>query len=467
MRKELAVAILLFCGILISVSLLNCLIFMKEQTSIPKHKITRAAKLMGSGAKIGASYVKYAAKKTLTGNADKSNFHETTAKESYKTFSNMKGAPLKLAQMLSMDNNLIPEQYVSEYSQAQYSAPPLSYPLVVKTFLEEMKKKPKELFDDFSQHAVAGASIGQVHKATLGGTDYAVKVQYPGVAQSLHSDLAIVKPMAMKLFNIDAKSIEPFMEEVKSRLLEETDYILERSTSETLIAQSRHLPHTHFPTYRADLSSKRILTMSWIEGEPLDQFAEREQSQELRNKIGQALWDFYEHQIHALNVFHADPHPGNFLIKDNELYVLDFGCVKKLPVDFYRDYFQFMDKEVVENPKAFSDLLYHFGLLLPSDTPQDVKILTKLLHDSIALLSRPFEQEVFDFGNESYFEELAAFGEQTREDKHLKKLNQIRGSADALYLNRTYFGVYNICGMLGAQVQTQNRGKLNELGVEN
>lgn len=427
---------------------------MKEQTSIPKHKITRAAKLMGSGAKIGVNYVKYAAKKTLTGNDDKSDFHEATAKESYKTFSKLKGAPLKLAQMLSMDSNLIPEQYANEYSQAQYSAPPLSYPLVVKTFLEEMGEKPTEIFDEFSKNAVAGASIGQVHKATLDGKEYAVKIQYPGVAQSLHSDLAIVKPMAMKLFNIDAKSIEPYLNEIKARLLEETDYVRERETSERLIAQSQDLSNTHFPEYSEELSSRRILTMSWVEGEPLDVFAEREESQELRDKIAQAIWDFYHHQIHNMQVFHADPHPGNFIVKDGELYVLDFGCVKKLPKDFYSEYFKFMDPEIVHDDEAFTMLLYHFGLLVKQDKPADVKLLKSLFKESVILLARPFEQGEFDFGDESYFEELAEFGERTRDDKQLKSLNQARGSAHALYLNRTYFGVYNICGMLKAKVKT-------------
>ena len=202
---------------------------MKEQTSIPKHKITRAANLMTSGAKIGASYAKFALRKAITGNEDKSDFHTKTAKESYKTFSKLKGAPLKLAQMLSMDRNLIPAQYADEFSKAQYQAPPLSYPLVVKTFQQEMGKGPKDVFDVFSDSAVAGASIGQVHKARIGDEEYAVKIQYPGVAQSLNSDLAIVKPLAMKLFNIDAKGLEPYVQEIKNRLLEETDYIRELS----------------------------------------------------------------------------------------------------------------------------------------------------------------------------------------------------------------------------------------------
>ncbi len=412
---------------------------------------------MGSGAKIGVSYVKYATRKAITGNDDKSAFHASTAKESYKTFSNLKGAPLKLAQMLSMDRNLIPAQYADEFSQAQYSAPPLSYPLVVKTFQQEMGKGPQEIYDTFSKKAVAGASIGQVHKATLDGDELAVKIQYPGVAQSLNSDLAIVKPLAMKLFNLDAKTIEPYLNEIKDRLIEETDYVREREMSELLIAQSQDLPFTHFPSYREELSSDRILTMSWIDGVQLDIYAKEEQSQEKRNRIAQAVWDFYQHQIHNLKVFHADPHPGNFLIEDDELYVLDFGCVKQLPKDFYAQYFNLMDPELIlpENEEAFKKLLKYFDLLLDEDSPRAIELMTSLFRESIELLSRPFTDGEFDFGDESYFQELVDFGERTRMDKEIQALSQARGSAHALYLNRTYFGVYNICGSLKAKVKVK------------
>lgn len=429
---------------------------MDEQTSIPKNKISRAAKLIGSGARISTSYAKFAVKKAITGNDDKTAFHEATAKESYKTFSSLKGAPLKLAQMLSMDKNMIPQQYSDEFSKAQYSAPPLSYPLVVKTFQQEMGEGPKEIYDTFSQSAVAGASIGQVHKASLNGEDLAVKIQYPGVAQSLNSDLAIVKPLAMKLFNLDAKAINPYLSEIKARLLEETDYERELKVSTDLIEKSKHLPLTHFPTFKKELSSRRILTMSWIEGMQLDKYAESDASQENKTRIGQAIWDFYHHQIHELKVFHADPHPGNFLVKDDELYVLDFGCVKQLPKSFYDRYFELMNPTLLEPERSddFIEILYYFDLLLESDTEKDVKLMSELFRESISLLSRPFYDNNFDFGDKDYFKELADFGERTRLNKEIQSLSQARGSADALYLNRTYFGVYNICGSLNAKIKT-------------
>lgn len=427
---------------------------MKEQTTIPKHKLGRAASLAGAGMKVGVNYLRYRGTKAITGRDEKDKFHERTAADTYKTFSKLKGGPLKLAQILSMDRNMIPEQYSDEFSKAQYSAPPLSYPLVVKTFQREVGISPTEMFETFTNKAAAGASIGQVHKATKDGKTYAVKVQYPGVADSLHSDLAIVKPIAMKLFQLDAKAIEPYMEEVESKLLEETNYDLELERSVDLAERSSDLPLTKFPKYFPEFSSKKIITMEWIDGLQLDKYAESDAPQAEKNKIAQALWDFYAHQIHTLRVFHADPHPGNFLVKDGELWVLDFGCVKEVDDDFYEGYFRLMEPEVFKDKEKLKPALYAVSLLLEEDDEPTVEKLLGIFQESISLLNKPYLAGDFDFGDEEFFEELAAFGERTRADKELQAINSARGKADALYLNRTFFGVYNLMGMLKATVNT-------------
>lgn len=428
---------------------------MKEQTSIPKHKLGRAASLAGAGVRVGVNYLRYKGTKALTGRDEKTLFHERTAADTYSTFSKLKGGPLKLAQMLSMDRNLIPEQYVDEFSKAQYSAPPLSYPLVVNTFVRDVGKKPSEMFDSFTQKAVAGASIGQVHAAEKDGFQYAVKVQYPGVADSLKSDLAIVKPIAMRLFQLQAGAIDPYLKEVEERLLEETDYVLELKRSVELAEASGDLVGTRFPKYFAEMSSKRILTMEWVDGELLDVYARGEASQEEKTVVAQALWDFYHHQIHGLRVFHADPHPGNFKVHEGELWVLDFGCVKELGEDFYGDYFQLLNPVVFEDPVKLRVALRKVGLLLDSDSAKDEAKLMEVFQESIELLARPFVDGEFDFGDAGYFQELNDFGERTRMDKELQKLNTSRGCADALYLNRTYFGLYQLVGSLGARVRTR------------
>lgn len=426
----------------------------KEQTSIPKNKIARAANIVGTGAAIGANYVKYKAKAALGDNASRESFHEETAARTFETFSKLKGGPLKVAQMLSLDQNLLPSAYQEQFSKAQYSAPPLSYPLVVKTFKRELGCAPKDCFESFSQSAVAGASIGQVHKAAAGGKDYAVKVQYPGVADSLESDLKIVRPFAMRLMNLDAKSIDPYLNEVRERLTEETDYTLELTRGEELITRSSHLKNVNYPTYYPEKSTRRILTMDWIEGVHLDEYFNEEHSQQERDQVGQALWDFCHFQVHTLREFHADPHPGNFLVNKGQLWVLDFGCVKKLPDWFYEAYFSLMSPEALEDASLFESLLRKLGLIIDSDGEYERGKLIPLFKESVELLSRPFFHEEFDFGDERYLNEIYEFGERSGNDPELKKLSSSRGTAHALYLNRTYFGLYNLCGSLKAKVRT-------------
>lgn len=427
---------------------------MKEQTKIPKSKIGRASKIAGAGIQVGVNYLKYQAKKTITGDDDKTAFHEATAKTTYDTFSKLKGGPLKLAQMLSMDRNLIPDQYADQFSQAQYNAPPLTYPLVVNTFTKELGKRPNEVFDSFTTKAVSGASIGQVHQAELAGKKYAVKIQYPGVANSMKSDLAIVKPIALRLFQLDSQSLDPYIKEVQERLLEETNYHLELERSQDLAEKSKQLSNTRFPQFFPEMSSLRILTMEWVEGAHLDTYAESNASSEEKLKIAQALWDFYHHQIHELRLFHADPHPGNFKVHDNQLWVLDFGCTKALSDTFYKDYFSLMNPDVLGDEQLFQDALFKIGLILESDKSHEVKKLTAIFRESVELLSRPFYEGSFDFGDRAYFDELAAFGERTRLDKELNKLSTSRGNPNALYLNRTYFGLYHLLGSLGSTVKT-------------
>ncbi len=427
---------------------------LKEQTSIPKNKIARAANIVGTGAAIGANYVKYKAKEAFGSKGEKEAFHEDTAERTFNTFSKLKGGPLKVAQMLSLDKNLLPPAYQEQFSKAQYSAPPLSYPLVVKTFKQELQKSPKDIFDDFTQTAVAGASIGQVHKAHKGGQNFAVKVQYPGVADSLESDLKIVRPFAIRLMNLDGASIDLYLNEVRERLTEETDYILELSRGQELIDKSSHLKNVNFPEYFPEYSTKRILTMEWIDGVHLDEYFKGDHPKAERDQVAQALWDFCHFQVHSLKEFHADPHPGNFLVKDGQLFVLDFGCVKKLPEWFYDAYFSLMSPMALNDPELFESLLEKLGLILETDGDYERKKLIPVFKESVELLSRPFFKEEFDFADEAYLDEIYQFGERTGNDQELKKMTSSRGTAHALYLNRTYFGLYNLCGSLKAKVKT-------------
>ncbi|HHG83912.1 MAG TPA: AarF/ABC1/UbiB kinase family protein, partial [Bacteroidetes bacterium] len=337
---------------------------MKEQKKIPTGKVQRASRMVRTGAKVGRNYVRHYTKKIFNKDLDRAALDAKNAEDIYDELSQLKGGALKVAQMLSMDKGMLPREYTRQFANAQYSAPPLSGPLVVKTFREQFGKSPHEVFDEFDLHASHAASIGQVHRAVLDGKVLAVKVQYPGVADSIVSDLRMVRPLAARFMKTSSAELAPYFEEVQERLLEETDYILELKNSMEISQACAHIENLHFPQYFPELSGERIITMEWLEGQHLKEFMQTEPSQEVRNKIGRALWEFITHQIHELGKVHADPHPGNFLMTpDGRLGVLDFGCVKVIPDDFHRTYFSVLHPEVRNNPKRLLNVIYDLELL--------------------------------------------------------------------------------------------------------
>lgn len=428
---------------------------MKEYTKIPVSKVERATKFITTGAKIGKNYLKHYTKKIVDPEISRDELHQDNAKDIYNSLSELKGSALKVAQMLSMDKNLLPSAYQQKFAMAQYSAPPLSYPLVVKTFQKHFGKNPEEIFDAFSKKAVNAASMGQVHLAVKNGKKLAVKIQYPGVGESVKSDLAMVKPIALQMFSLNAVEYDEFIKEVEMRMLEETDYALELRRSIELTEQTAHLKDVVFPNYYEEFSSSRILTMDWIEGVPLGEFLKSSFPDHVGTQIGQAMWDFYHFQMHTVRSVHADPHPGNFIITpSHQLGVIDFGCVKVIPDDFYKVYFQLLDPKLLTDKSRLEEVFYQLRFIYPEDTVREKKFFTEVFSQLIELLSRPFKAKQFDFSDKEYFETLYAFGEKLSSMKELRESKRARGLRDAIYINRTYFGLYTMLHELKAKVIT-------------
>ena len=412
------------------------------------------AALVGAGARVGMNYLKHYGRQALSGRADSDALQERNASEVFRAFSELKGGPLKLAQMLSIDQSLLPPAYAKQFARAQYSTPPLSYPLVVRTFRREFGKDPRDIFDAFEPQAAHAASIGQVHRATVRGRSLAVKVQYPGVAESLRSDLGVVKPIALQILGLRERDVAAYFKEVEARLLEETDYEKELRSAIELSSACAHLPYIRFPEYHPEFSSRRVLAMDWMDGEPFDVFADGTASQDHRNRIGQALWDFYAYQIHNLRHFHADPHPGNFLINGDHLCVLDFGCTKSIGPDFYSKQFAFLDPTLETNPARLAAAMESMDILLTSDTPAQRNHLTELCKKSLELLALPFRMGHFDFDNPAFMKSIYELGEENQKNGTLRGMRGQRGSADTIYLNRTFFGLYSLLSRLRSCINT-------------
>ncbi len=430
---------------------------MKTIDKIPTNKIQRASKLMTTGVKVGGNYLKYYGKKLVDSEHTKDELNESNAEDIYDTLKNLKGSALKVAQMLSMEKNIMPKAYVDKFSLAQFQVPPLSAPLVRKTFKKYFGDTPESLFDTFDAESVAAASIGQVHKATKDGKNLAVKIQYPGVAESISSDLAMVKPVAMKMFNIKGKDSDKYFQEVEGKLLEETNYLLEVEQSKEITKACSNIPNLRFPQYYEALSNERIITMDWMEGEHLSEFVKSNTSDENANKVGQTLWDFYMFQMHVLKRVHADPHPGNFLVDtDANLIAIDFGCVKTVPEEFYVPYFELAKPENINNPEIFLEQMYALEILKEEDSPEEVKFFSELFHEMLSLFTKPFHSETFDFSDEEFFGKIAELSNKYSKDTEIRKMNGNRGSQHFLYINRTFFGLYNLMNDLGAKVEIDN-----------
>lgn len=433
---------------------------MKTIDYIPTSKIQRATKLVQTGAKVGVNYLKYYGEKMVNSELNRDKLNVNNAEDIYDGLKSLKGSALKVAQMLSMDKSFLPQAYVEKFSLSQFSVPPLSAPLVLKTFKNNFGKSPYEIFDAFNANSVNAASIGQVHKAEKNGKILAVKIQYPGVANSISSDLSLVKPIAIRMFNLQGKDSDKYFKEVEDKLIEETNYLLELNQSQEVVKACAKIENIIFPQYYPEYSSERIITMDWMNGIHLSEFTAINKNSEIANKLGQALWDFYMYQIHILKKVHADPHPGNFLVNDNnQLIALDFGCMKKIPIDFYVPYFELIDKKVINNPKLFKEKLFELEILRSDDSKEEVEYFTTMFFDLMYLFTLPFQEENFDFSNPEFFGDIAKLGERFAKDTNIRKMNGNRGSKHFIYMNRTFFGLYNLMYDLKASIKVNQYQK--------
>jgi predicted unusual protein kinase regulating ubiquinone biosynthesis (AarF/ABC1/UbiB family) len=286
----------------------------------------------------------------------------------------------------------------------------------------------------------------------LNGKTLAVKIQYPGVGDSISSDLKLVKPFAFRLLGMNERELDVYMREVEERLLEETDYELEVRRSIEFSTACAILNNVVFPVYYPELSSKRIITMDWLEGKHLREFLATNPSQELRNQIGQALWDFYNFQQHELRAVHADPHPGNFMITpEGKLGVIDFGCIKELPDDFYTPFFSLTSTDLLDNKEETIKAFRLLDMIHTNDTPTQVAFYYNAYKEMISLFAMPYINSTFDFGQTYFFDSLYRFGEKLSK---MPEFKQARGVKHFIYVNRTNFGLYNILHELKAEVRT-------------
>jgi len=238
--------------------------------------------------------------------------------------------------------------------------------------------------------------------------------------------------------------------------LEETDYTLELRRSQETAEQCKHIEGLKFPSYYPQYSAPRIITMDWMEGLHMNEFLATNPSQEVRNKIGQSLWRFYEFQEHTLKSIHADPHPGNFLfMPDGTVAVIDFGCIKVIPENFYYDYFGMILPEISENDALLEAIMRRMDIIRDTDSHSLKQLYKKTFRTMIGLVAKPHLSDTFDFGDAEYINRIYAMAEELSQNKEIRAGGDGRGSQHSLYINRTMFGLYSILNQLNATIATR------------
>ncbi len=256
------------------------------------------------------------------------------ASELREALGGLKGPLMKVAQMLATIPDALPAEYAAELAQLQSSAPPMGPSFVRRRMKTELGPDWQSRFDHFPMEAAAAASLGQVHKAAKDGQTLACKLQYPNISAAVEADLnqlSIILALYRRYDStIDTSKIA---EEVSERLREELDYAREAKNIRLYSRMLADEPHVHVPDVIGDLSTGRLLTMSWLEGRKL--LDVKEEPVEARNEIALNMFRAWYTPFYYYGVIHGDPHLGNYTIRDdNTVNLLDFGCIRVFPPTF-------------------------------------------------------------------------------------------------------------------------------------
>lgn len=311
----------------------------EPHNAVPTGKVGRFSRLAATSLKGSMRLAMIGPRSLLGGDSIKNlmgDLHLATAEDLVDTLGRLKGTSMKLGQLASfIDAGILPpevrDMYQGVLGSLRDAAPPMKAELVGEVFQHEFGVPPGELFAEFSAEPVAAASLGQVHLATTKqGEEVAVKIQYPGIEDAIRSDLAVttaVRPLLPLLApGLDAGDA---LEEMRARLLEECDYLLEAENMDTLADRYQGHPFVLVPRSLPELSTERILTMGRARGRPFAEVMALPQAE--RDRVGEMLFRFYYGSLYRYGFTSADPHPGNyFLMGDGRMAFFDFGLACNL-----------------------------------------------------------------------------------------------------------------------------------------
>ena len=385
---------------------------MRVASEIPKKTTTRNAKLASIPLSVaGRGFVGIG--RQLIGQSPEFAFadlQEKTAEQVFKVLGELKGGAMKFGQALSVFEAALPEEIAKPYRETlvklQESAPPLPARVVHKVIAKELGEDWRDNFTEFNDVPAASASIGQVHRATWkDGRHVAVKIQYPGAAEALISDLNQIQRFS-KIFQLFMPGLEmgPLLEELRARIIEEVDYRYEAEAQRKCFEAFADDPDIAIP--KVVLAADRVLVSEWLEGTPLAKVIAKGTQAE-RNNAGIKLARFHFTAPTRAGLLHADPHPGNFrILSDGRLGVLDFGACNRLPNGFPEPFKRLLRNALEGDAVALYEGFKEDGFILP-----EVDVDPQLVLDYLLPLVEPLRTPHFQYTREWLREQSARVGD--------------------------------------------------------
>ena len=372
--------------------------------------------------------------------------HESLAEDLTHALGSLKGPVMKIAQMLASIPDSIPSEYASEFLQLQANAPAMGWPFVRRRMAAELGKNWQENFTTFHPEASFAASLGQVHKAeSKEGELLACKLQYPDMSSTVEADLTQLK-IILSLYeaSLNAIKTEEIYKEIKTRLWEELDYELEAKHIALYHYILKNEASVRLPTVIPELSTKRLLTMTWLEGTPLKALGDL--SQEKRNCLAYNVFQAWYKPFYHYGVIHGDPHLGNYTFSsEGILNLLDFGCVRKFPPSFVKGvidlYYALLHKDKDRAVAAYES----WGFMnLTNDLIEVLNLWANLLYEPLlADCIRPIQVD-----NRGLYGREIAYQVHTK----LKELGGVLPPREFVFMDRAAVGVGSVFMHLKAEL---------------
>ncbi len=358
----------------------------------------------------------------------------------------LKGPLMKVAQMLSTIPDALPSEYAGELAQLQSNAPPMGWPFVKRRMQAELGSDWQSKFKEFEHEAAAAASLGQVHKAmSLEGEALACKLQYPQMTSIVEADLKQLR-FIFKFYEKydDAIQTTHILDEISDRLREELDYNLEAKHIALYNLMLKDEPGIHVPKYFPEVSSSRLLSMSWLEGEPLKDVVER--SQECRNQIARNMFRAWYVPFYYYGIIHGDPHLGNYTFrKDNSVNLLDFGCMRIFPAKFVQGVTNLYNALLHNDMDLAVEAYKSWGFTNPS------KELIEVLNGWAAFLYGPIMDDRVRLIDET---QRGVYGREVAAKVHqeLRKVGGVEPPAEFVFMDRAAIGLGSVFLHLRAEI---------------